>query len=443
MNPHVLFTKTPPLRLFFIAALPGAVSMLASALYQMIDGIFVGRILGETPFAALNLAMPFVIINFSLADLIGVGSSVPISISLGRKEEDTANNLFTCACLMIVASGFFMGCLLFAAAPLLISLMGAEGDFAVFAVQYLRVYALCSPVTTIVFAMDNYLRICGKVRRSMVLNILMSLASVTFEFLFLYIFGWGIWAAALATCLGMILSALLAIIPFFRGKLQLRLCRPRFSLRMVKQIFACGSPNFLNNIAGRITSILMNFLLIRFGGESAVSIYGILMYVEGFVQPLLYGMCDSLQPAVGYNWGAGEYRRVNAIERCCFTASALLSVCAALIIFLCPSQLARLFIQDSQGTLLPAAASALRLFAFTYVTRWFSFASQSFMLAVEKPVYASVISISTALVFPVLLVILLWPLALTGIWLNFAGTSLLAAVLSLWVLLRFRRERKK
>ena len=73
MNPHVLFTKTPPLRLFFIAALPGAVSMLASALYQMIDGIFVGRILGETPFAALNLAMPFVIINFSLADLIGVG----------------------------------------------------------------------------------------------------------------------------------------------------------------------------------------------------------------------------------------------------------------------------------------------------------------------------------------------------------------------------------
>ncbi|HIR28248.1 MAG TPA: oligosaccharide flippase family protein [Candidatus Choladousia intestinigallinarum] len=443
MNPHVLFTKTPPLRLFFIAALPGAVSMLASALYQMIDGIFVGRILGETPFAALNLAMPFVIINFSLADLIGVGSSVPISISLGRKEEDTANNLFTCACMMIVASGLFMGCLLFAAAPLLISLMGAGGDFAVFAVQYLRVYALCSPVTTIVFAMDNYLRICGKVRRSMVLNILMSLASVTFEFLFLYIFGWGIWAAALATCLGMILSALLAIIPFFRGKLQLRLCRPRFSLRMVKQIFACGSPNFLNNIAGRITSILMNFLLIRFGGESAVSIYGILMYVEGFVQPLLYGMCDSLQPAVGYNWGAGEYRRVNAIERCCFTASALLSVCAALVIFLFPSQLARLFIQDSQGTLLPAAASALRLFAFTYVTRWFSFASQSFMLAVEKPVYASVISISTALVFPVLLVILLWPLALTGIWLNFAGTSLLAAVLSLWVLLRFRRERKK
>ena len=443
MNPHVFFTKTAPLRLFFAAALPGAVSMLASALYQLIDGVFVGHFLGETPFAALNLAMPFVIINFSLADLIGVGSSVPISISLGRREEDKANNLFTCACLMIVAAGFLVGALLFAAAPLLISLMGADGDFASFAVQYLRVYALCSPVTTIVFAMDNYLRICGKVRRSMLLNIFMSLACVILEFLFLYVYGWGIWAAALATCTGMALAALFAFVPFARGKLQLRLCRPRFSFRMVRQIFACGSPNFLNNIAGRITSILMNVLLIRFGGEAAVSIYGILMYVEGFVQPLLYGMCDSLQPAVGYNWGAGEYSRVNAIERCCFTASALLSVCAAAVIFFFPSQIARLFIQNSQGSLLPAAASALRFFAFTYVTRWFSFATQSFMLAVEKPVYASLISVSTALIFPVLLVILLWPLALTGIWLNFAGTSVLAGILSFWVLLRFRKENKQ
>ena len=129
--------------------------MLASALYQLIDGIFVGQILGETAFAALNLSMPFVIINFSLADLIGVGSSVPISISLGRKQEDEANNLFSCAGLMIVGTGILIGGLLFVSAPLLIHLMGAEGNFANLAVQYLQVYALCSPVTTIVFAMDN------------------------------------------------------------------------------------------------------------------------------------------------------------------------------------------------------------------------------------------------------------------------------------------------
>ena len=98
MNTQTLyerFAKTPPRRLFFLAAIPGAVSMLASALYQLIDGVFVGQILGETAFAALNLAMPFVIINFSLADLIGVGSSVPVSIDLGRKEEKTEGSILS------------------------------------------------------------------------------------------------------------------------------------------------------------------------------------------------------------------------------------------------------------------------------------------------------------------------------------------------------------
>ena len=159
--------------------------MLASALYQTIDGVFVGHFLGQTAFAAVNLAMPFVIINFSLADLIGVGSSVPISINLGRKQEEEACNIFTCACLMVVGAGILIGGILYAAAPLLIQLMGAEGEFATLAIQYMRVYALCSPVTTIMFAVDNFLRICGIIRGSMLLNILLSVLSAVLEFLFL------------------------------------------------------------------------------------------------------------------------------------------------------------------------------------------------------------------------------------------------------------------
>lgn len=440
MGSAALFSKTPPLKLFFLASIPGAISMLASALYQMLDGIFVGQFLGATAFAAVNLAMPFVIINFSLADLIGVGSSVPISISLGKKQEEEASNIFTCACLMIVGTGVLIGALLFAAAPLLIRLMGAEGAFADLAVQYIRVYALCSPLTTIVFAMDNFLRICGYIRGSMFLNILMSALSAVLEFVFLSVLGWGIWAAALATCTGMFLCALLALIPFLRGKALLHFCKPRFSGQMVRQVVACGSPNFLNNIAGRITSILMNWILVRLGGEMAVSVYGILMYAEGFIQPLLYGMCDSLQPAVGYNWGAGKFSRVRAIEKCCFCASGIVSIGAVFLIALLPEQIARLFMADAGGEMLEVAVGALRLFSLTYVTRWFSFATQSYMLAIEKPVAASLISVSTALLFPVLLVLLLQPLGLTCIWLNFAGTAALAALLSGGILWKMRRE---
>ena len=188
MKSTYFFAKTPPLKLFFATSIPGMVSMLASSLYQTIDGVFVGQFLGATAFAAINLAMHFVVTNFATADLIGVGSAVPISVCLGKKQGREANNIFTCSCLLIIATGAVVGGALFAAAPLLIQLMGAQGDFAQLATQYLRVYAICSPLTTIVYALDNYLRISGYVRGSMGANILMSCVSAVLEFLFLGVF---------------------------------------------------------------------------------------------------------------------------------------------------------------------------------------------------------------------------------------------------------------
>ena len=208
---------------------------------------------------------------------------------------------------------------------------------------------------------------------------------------------------------------------------------------MIRQIVSCGAPNFLNNIAGRLTSILMNMLLVRLGGERAVSIYGILMYVEGVIQPLLYGMCDSLQPAVGCNWGAGEIGRVKAIERCCFTASAVLSLLSTAVILLFPEPIAVLFMGEAGGDFLAEMVFALQLFALTYLTRWFSFATQSWMLAIEKPLYASLISVSPPWCSRCCLSCFV-ALGLTGLWMNFAGTALLAALLAIWVLLRLRKS---
>ena len=440
MDYKTLYAKTPPTRLFFKAALPGSVGMLASSVYQLIDGMLVGQILGSTAFAALNLAMPFVIINFALADLIGVGSSVAISIWLGEKNEKEAGNLFTCACLMILGAAFFIGALLFAGAPLFMRLMGAEGELAAQAVQYLRVYALFSPLTTILFAVDNYLRICGKIRTSMVLNIFMAAMCALLEFIFLYVFRFGVWGAALGTCTSMSICTVIAFVPFFRGKLALKFCRPRFSLRSVRRTLSCGCPVFLNNVAGRAASILMNTILLQVGGPAAVSTYGILMYIDGFIQPLLYGMCDSLQPAVGFNWGAGDYGRVTAIEKRCFAASAILSLVFSAVIFFFPEQAAGLFTQGSDPEVLSMAVPAVTIFSATYVTRWFSFASQSFMSAIEKPLLASIISITTVLIFPVLLILIFWPLGLTGLWLNLPGTALLSAALSAAILLKIRGQ---
>ena len=131
---------------------------------------------------------------------------------------------------------------------------------------------------------------------------------------------------------------------------------------------------------------------------------------------------------------------VRAIEKCCFTASSILSLLSVLVIALFPEQATRLFISGADKDVLAMSVTALRLFSLTYITRWFSFATQSYMLAIEKPLPASLISVSTALVFPVILIAALWSLGLTGIWLNFAGTSVLAAALSAVILFRLRRE---
>jgi Na+-driven multidrug efflux pump len=93
-----LYEKTPPTKLFAIVAIPGIISMLMSSLYQVVDGVFVGQLLGSNAFAALNLVMPLVILNFSIADLIGVGSAVQISIKLREKDEEAASNIFSAAC---------------------------------------------------------------------------------------------------------------------------------------------------------------------------------------------------------------------------------------------------------------------------------------------------------------------------------------------------------
>lgn len=436
ISPDRLYGQKRPISIFLIAAIPGAISMLASSLYQTLDGMFVGQGLGSTAFAAINLAMPFVIINFAVADLIGVGSSVPISISLGQGRWDEANQIFSSSVLLIVASSTILGALMFILAPFLMSVMGAEGEFHSLATLYLRVYACFSPVTTIVFATDNYMKICGRTQGSMWLNIFMSLCSAALEFLFIVVLGGGVWAAALGTCLAMTVSMVIAITPFAMGRRSLRFVRPRMTKAMIRRILANGTPNFLNNIAGRITSIVMNMMLVRAGGQNAVSVYGVLMYADGLVQPVMYGMVDSLQPAIGYNWGAGKKSRVWAIEKCAVLAALAVCIISFLVLSFMPQFVVGIFVGSAQTKLIAMALPALAIFSYAYLTRWISFTVQSLMLAIEKPRYAAMISLSTAFIFPLILLFLLQGFGLNGIWFNFAGSNILAAIMAVIIMAR-------
>ena len=445
---ELMYATMRPWRLFFIVAMPGMVSMFAMSIYSVFEGIFIGQILGEGAFAAVNIAMPLVMINFSLADLIGVGASAPISVALGKGDHETANNVFSSSVLMIFLVSVLMGCVMFFAAVPLSRLMGADGALLDTSVRYLRTAALCSPLAAIFFAMDNYLRISGFVKTSMVINICCNLLTLGLLTFFLLVCKMDVVGSALATSLSMSACAIVAMVPFVAKRALLRFTRPRLCFALIKQIAACGSPVFLNNVSGRVTSILMNISLMTLGvkvlgeggGQTAVAVYAVLMYASDLCWPLLYGISDSLSPALGYNWGAGNYDRVKRIAGCGYVGMALVGFVSTSVLFFFPDVIASWFVKAEEIRLLTISTHAIRLFCFAYLFRWVGVMTQSFFTALEKPLSAAFISIGTAFVFPVVLLGALWYFGLDGIWFNFVGVNVLAATLSAILLRRLMKE---
>ncbi len=450
-NTEEMYANEKPWRLFFIVALPGMISMFAMSIYSIIEGAFIGHTLGQNAFAAINIAMPLVMINFSLGDLIGVGASVPISIALGRKDHTEANNAFSCSVILIFITSIIMGILMFFLATPLAQMMGADGVLLDTSVKYLRTFAFMSPLSVIFFAMDNYLKISGYVKYSMCINILCNVINIALLAFFLLFRHMDVTGAALATSTSFCICSLLAMIPFLANKALLKFKKPKFSLKLFKQIAACGSPVFLSNISGRIASIIMNIALMTIGarvlgengGTTAVAIYAVLMYSSDLCWPLMYGISDSLAPSIGYNWGAKNLARVKKLLKCAFTGTFVVGIVSTSLLFFFPRFIASLFADKSDILLLEMAPHAIQLFCFAYVFRWIVVTSQGFFSAVGKPLFATFIAVATSFAFPVMLIILLQNFGLDGIWFNFVGVNFLSAALSVALLIYFFVKLKK
>lgn len=438
MNSHSLYLDTKPGRLFMRTAVPGAVSMLASSMYQIFDSIFVGKFIGTTAFAALGLAFPLIIVNFALSDLVGIGSSVPISIMLGQKDDENANNYFTCACLWVVLMGIFSGTLMYLLAPAYVAMMGADGQLLEVGVRYIRVYALFSPFVPILYSMDNFFRVAGRPNVSMWLNIAMSIGTVLLELVLILGLDMGIDGASIGACSAMSVCVIVGMGMFALGKMQLKFVRPRFSWKMMGQIYKNGFPVFLTNVAGRVFSMVVNTLLLRFGGEGAVAVYGLAIVVCSLVEMLLYGVIDALQPALGYNYGAGRVDRVKTIEKYVMMSGLLISLVGGGLIVWIPQLLALPFLEDI--SLLPLAVTVLRISCVSYLFKWLSQSIQSLFMALERPLPSMLISVCNVSVFPLLLIPVLLPWELMGIWWNFPITSFLTTALALALLYGCRKS---
>ena len=405
---QAFFLETKPSRLFFRAAIPGAVGMIASNIYFSLEMLLVGRFLGQTAFAGGNLAMPLLLIAYAVADMIAVGSSIGIALRLGEGRREEADRIFTAAVISASVLGTLAAVLLTATGPFFFRLMGADAALTKEAMTYLGVYTIFMPLTCLVFVFDNYLRICGRVRFSMAMNIVLALLCLSLE---------------------LSITCIICMLPFIRGKMSLRFVRLRFSMNVLKEIFTQGLPSFLNNMSGRITSILMNTLLLHLGGGMAVSIYGVFMNIDSIIVPGMYGVFDSLQPAIGYNWGAGRKERTARIARCCVIALAVMCLVFTALLELFPGQIFSLFLESGQDEL-QLAVHAISIMGLTYLVRWISYSCQSFSSAIGNNREATVLSICNALLFPMLMMFILRGTGLEGLWFVTPSAAVLTSIVA-------------
>lgn len=444
MQQEKFFETLPPSRLFLRCALPSMVSMAVMSLYTVADGIFVGQFVGEAALAAINLVMPLILMSFAIADMVAVGSSVQIALRLGAKETHEASRIFSFCSALIVAVSCAVGLAGYVLAEPALRLMGAEPAVAALAVEYLRMYAAFSPFIMIFFAVDNYLRICGRVRYSMVLNVGIAMLNILLDFVLIVILRQGVAAAALASCVSLTLGTVLGFVPFVRGRLPLRFTRGWLAPRLVGNILANGASEFFSNIAGSVMMLTLNSVLLRLSGSMAVAAFSVVLYVDSVVDALVFGMADSMQPAISYNYGAGQKKRVYALEKRVLAAGAAISLVAMAVMLLGGPGVISLFVQKGDAALLEMSQAAMRLFAAGYLLKWAGTCLSSFFTALGRAGYSLVLAFSRTLVFPLLSLAVLPPLlGLDGVWLTPAAAGTLSALLAAGFLAAVIRDEKK
>ena len=435
------FATAPIPRLFLRCSVPAMVGMGFSAIYSITDGIFVGHFIGQEALAAVNLVMPLIMIITALADMVATGSSVRISILLGRDNHSEARRVFT-VCLGVIASASTVfGLTGFLLARPIISLMGADGLTAENAVEYLRIFSLFMPLCCIYYSTDNYLRVCGRVNLSMTINIVSSLLNIVLDVLFIVVLHQGLWAAALASCLSMSLGAVWSLVPFIRRKLPLVFTRGTISLRQMRRILINGSSEFFVSIAGSLMAVVMNIVLLRLGGATAVAAIAIVEYVDSLMGMVIHSMVDALQPAVSYCFGAGLLQRMKRIQRTVMASSAVLSLLAMLFLLFGGKFLLPLFIKDGDAALYDMSLRAMQLFALSYLVSWIERTLSGYMTAVERPWHSLAISLLSTFLFPLLFMAVLVPLwGLDGVWLLSFVAGVFGAIASILIVRRVRLE---
>ncbi|EAI5647864.1 hypothetical protein BIU14_00790 [Campylobacter fetus] len=424
-----------PTKLFIKYAFPNIISTAFISFYFIIDTIFVGQMIGTKALGAMGLTMPFIMISFALIDMIAVGSSVQIALRLGSGRFKQACGIFSFSLITVFIFACFVFLFGFFFIEPISNYLINDKELAVLAAQYAKVFALFCPVIMLCFMLDNYLRICKKPIYSMCVNIFVAFINIVLDYIFIVILEWGLFSAALATCIGLSLGTLLGFTPFVFGNLELKLSKAFINLKIIKNIIYNGSSEFLTNISTSLFVIAANALLLDIAGVRGVAILEVIFAIDSFMASLIFSMCDGMQPLLSYYYGAKNIKFIMALFWRTFFGAIALGVMIVVAISFGSDFIVSFFSRDIE--FIAASKEALLVFSPVYLCSWFIIFANSFFTALNRPAYSLSISLSANLLLPLpFLYILTNFLEVNGVWL----TPFAAKFCVVWLALYFLRE---
>ena len=439
-------SDSPVGRLLWRYSLPAVVGMLVMSLYNIIDRIFIGQGVGPEAIAGLAITFPVMNLSAALGVLIGAGGSARLSILLGAKDFNGARRtLCSSLILLLIIVCCYLCCFAIFIDEILIA-FGASEVTLPYARDFM-IYILPGMfMTNFAFTFNNFMRASGYPVKAMITMLIGAGCNLILAPIFIFYLDMGIKGAAIATDISMMISAYFVLSHFFSSKSTLHFTKDRdlYKLRakIVLPVLSIGAAPSVVNAAACFINVIINKSLYQYGGDMAVAAAGIFTSYTSLMTMVVVGICQGMQPIIGYNYGAGKIGRLRRTYWLAVAVSTVIVSTGQTIGLLFPDYIGRAFSGDAELIRETARCLHISLMAFTVVG--FQVVSTTLFQSIGKAKASIFLSLTRQVLFLIPLLLVLPPrMGLDGVWTAFPLSDLVAtlvtAVMVSWQLTKFRR----
>lgn len=425
-------------------ALPAMVAMTAASLYNIIDRVFIGQVVGPMAISGLAITFPFMNLATAFGAGVGIGASTAISVKLGQRDYAAAENILgnTVTLNLIIGVTFSVLCLIFLD-PIL-RFFGASNATIPYARSFMQVILAGNVISHMYFGMNAVLRAASKPRHAMAATIFTVLMNVLLDIIFIWWWHWGIRGAAFATIISQALALCWQMKLFSNQKELLHLKKGIYRLKrnLVNNIISIGISPFLMNVCACVVVIFINNQLVRYGGDIAVGAYGIANSIAMIFVMFVIGLNQGMQPIAGYNYGSQQTDRLMRVVKYAAFAATAIMVTGWLIAHLVPYYCARMFTSDTE--LIKQAIKAIQINMMMYPFIGYQMVVTNFFQCIGKVKISIFLSLSRQLLFLLpLLAALPHFFGLNGVWAALPSSDFTASFIAAIIMLIFVRRIKR